>query len=84
VATTTTTTASLCGAPPNPWGYNLCGHGSRIHTPAATVCSYFACAHGFQHGKGYMVECADGEYAMTGGGAKCAAHGGVAAVVYGG
>jgi hypothetical protein len=76
--------ASLCGAPENPWGYNLCDRGSPIYSPASNVCSYFQCAKQFDHGHGYMVQCADGEYAMTGGQSDCAPEGGVTAVVYSG
>lgn len=81
---TTTAAASLCGAPSNPWGYNQCGRGSLIYATPASFCSYFPCTRKFPHGNGYLIECNDGLYAMTGGKADCAANGGVEAMVYSG
>jgi hypothetical protein len=68
---------SLCGAPPNPYGYNFCGRGGPIYDPAAAVCSYFNCIAGFWSGNGYLEECRDHSYALTGGRPNsCAQHGG--------
>lgn len=60
-------TVNLCGAPANPWGYNFCNNGALIYAPAAGVCSYFRCIDNFPNGVGYMVECNDGMYSMSGG-----------------
>ncbi len=57
----------LCGAPANPYHLNLCGRGSLVYDPPADVCSYFDCIANFSNGKGYMVECRDGTYSMSGG-----------------
>lgn len=56
----------LCGAPANPYGYNFCG-GALIYSPASGVCDYFACIASFWNGVGYMTECYDGQYSMSGG-----------------
>ena len=58
---------STCGAPSNPYGYNFCGNGGYITSPASDVCSYFNCIDNFSNGRGYMVECNDGTYSMSGG-----------------
>ena len=74
--TTPPITANLCGAPANPYGYNFCG-GTPVTSPPADICSYFACIASFAGGAGYMAECNDGMYSMSGGlvGA-CSRHGG--------
>jgi hypothetical protein len=58
---------SLCGAPSNPYGLNLCGRGSLVYNPPSNVCNYFNCIANFPNGVGYMVECNDGTYSMSGG-----------------
>jgi len=58
---------SLCGAPSNPYRLNLCGRGSFVYSPPSDVCSYFNCIANFPNGRGYMVECQDGTYSMSGG-----------------
>jgi hypothetical protein len=76
---------STCGAPANPWGYNFCGRGSYIYSPAASVCAYFHCIDNFGNGVGYMVQCNDGMYSMSGGRrGACSYHGGEGRAVYGG
>jgi hypothetical protein len=76
---------SLCGAPPNPYGYNLCGTGSRITDPPADICSYFPCIENFGNSSGYMVECNDGMYSTAGGYSEaCSDHDGVKQPVYNG
>ena len=47
-------------------GY-LCGRGSLVYNPPTDVCSYFNCIPNFPNGTGYMVECNDGMYSMSGG-----------------
>jgi hypothetical protein len=63
----TTAAPSLCEAPANPYGYNFCGRGGRITNPAPDVCAYFDCIANFENGTGYMVECHDAMYSMSGG-----------------
>ena len=76
---------STCGAPSNPWGYNFCGRGSYIYSPAPGVCSYFSCINNFSNGSGYMTECADSMYSMSGGRrGACSYHGGETQPVYSG
>jgi cytoskeletal protein RodZ len=79
---TTAAATSLCGAPANPYGYNFCG-GGDIYTPPSDICSYFTCIDNFWNGTGYMVECADGTYSMSGGHrGVCSYHGGEQRAVY--
>lgn len=68
---------SLCGAPANPWNYNLCG-GSVISNPPSNFCSYFPCIPSFwNQTNGYVEECADGDYSHSGGvRGSCSSHGG--------
>jgi hypothetical protein len=76
---------STCGAPSNPYGYNFCGTGGDITSPASDVCSYFNCIDYFSHGHGYMIECRDGKYSMSGGiSGACSSHHGVEQPVYSG
>jgi hypothetical protein len=57
----------LCGAPPNPWGYNFCS-GSVITSPPSNFCAYFACIPSFwTNTNGYVEECLDGLYSHSGG-----------------
>jgi hypothetical protein len=74
---------STCGAPANPFGLNLCGNGQLVYSAPAGVCGYFQCIASFTSGKGYMVECRDGEYSMSGGRTGvCSDHGGASQPVY--
>ena len=76
---------SLCGAPNNPYGYNFCGVGGFISSPASSVCSYFDCISNFWNGRGFMVECNDGTYSMSGGiSGACSYHKGEQRPVYSG
>ncbi|MBS2966338.1 hypothetical protein KGA66_25050 [Actinocrinis puniceicyclus] len=85
VRTSAKPTQSLCGAPQNPFGYNFCGRGGYIYSPAGGVCDYFDCINNFGNGTGYMVECNDGTYSMSGGKrGVCSYHGGRLRPVYGG
>jgi hypothetical protein len=56
-----------CGAPPNPYGLNLCGQGGLVNRPPRNVCDYFDCTDYFWYGHGYMVRCNDGRYSHSGG-----------------
>ena len=68
-----------------PWGYNFCGRGSYIYNPAAGVYSYFSCIANFTNGSGYMIECTDGTYSISGGRrSACSHHRGEVRPVYSG
>lgn len=64
---TTKAAPSTCGAPANPYGYTLCDVGGLVTSPTPGVCTYFNCIANFVNGTGYMVECNDGTYSMSGG-----------------
>ncbi len=50
----------------NPWGFNF--HlGKHIFNPPAGFCSVFSCIANFLNGKGYVVECRDARYSLSGG-----------------
>src|SRR3989442_8243440 len=57
---------NLCGAPTHPSGYNFCA-GSFISLPPAGFCTYFACIASFANGRGYVMQCKDGTYSLSGG-----------------
>jgi hypothetical protein len=76
---------STCGAPSNPYGYNFCGVGGFVTSPPGDICSYFDCINNFGNGHGYMVECNDGTYSMSGGiSGACSYHKGEDRPVYSG
>ena len=80
-------TANLCGAPSNPWGYNLCGRGGLIYQPQAAFCSYFSpCVSTFWTAtSGYVVQCVSGKWSHSGGvSGSCSSNGGVARSLYAG
>jgi hypothetical protein len=82
---TASTASSLCGAPPNPYGYNFCGTGNEVTAPPSDICNYFNCINNFGNGQGYMVECNDGTYSMSGGiDGACSDHYGEDRTVYSG
>jgi hypothetical protein len=64
-------------APPNPWGYNF-DSGALIYNPPSNFCSYFACIASFWNGIGYVVQCLDGTFSLSGGrtGVCSSGHGG--------
>lgn len=81
----TTIQRSLCGAPSNPYGYNFCGRGGYVTNPPQDICSYFNCIPNFWNGVGYMEECHDATYSMSGGRrGACSYHGGELRPVYSG
>lgn len=57
---------ALCGAPANPWGYDLCSDGDApVYPPVpGAFCTYFDCVSDFGTGSGYVVECPSGRYAL--------------------
>jgi hypothetical protein len=78
----TVKTVELCGAPKNPYGYNFCG-GSYIRDPKPDTCLYFDCIANFWNGTGYMIQCQDGTFSMSGGRqGSCSHHGGNRRPVY--
>ena len=59
---------------PNPWGYDFAA-GNYITLPPANFCIYFSCITNFRAGQGYVIECNDGAFSLTGGVAgSCADH----------
>ena len=68
---------NLCGAPPNPWGYNFCS-GNKFEKAPSNFCSYFLCTSTFwTKASGYVEQCVDGQYSNSDGEGKgCAGHGG--------
>ncbi|HKD98409.1 MAG TPA: hypothetical protein VKB69_12580, partial [Micromonosporaceae bacterium] len=66
----------LCGAPSNPWGFNFCGRGHAIYSAnlPGSVCAYFDCIPNFPNGVGYMIECNDSTYSMSGGRSGACSH----------
>jgi hypothetical protein len=61
----------------NPWCYNF-HPGNLIYSPPGSFCSYFACIGNFWNGRGYVVECNDGDYSKSGGiRGACSYHHGV-------
>ena len=67
----------------NPWGYDFASPGSFITAPPANFCGYFACITNFRNGQGYVVECQDGAFSLTGGVAgSCADHKGDLRALY--
>lgn len=58
----------------NPWGYDFTP-GSFITAPPLNFCTYFSCIANFRGGQGYVVECQDSAFSLTGGVAgSCADH----------
>jgi len=56
-----------------------------IYNPQPDVCTYFNCIASFSNGTGYVVECADATYSMSGGRrGACSDHGGELKAVYSG
>jgi len=60
----------------NPWDYNFsCCH--LIDNPPSNFCDYFNCIATFWNGQGYVVECSDTMYSLSGGRqGVCSHHGG--------
>lgn len=75
--------ADLCGAPANPYGYNLCGRGSPVDDWPPQVCSYFTCVADFGESGGHLVECGDHMLSTSGATGKgCAHHRGAPQTVF--
>ncbi len=72
----TPTPAPPTGVNGNPWGYNF-ALGTLIYSPPAAFCQYFSCINNFGNGHGYVNECNDGMYSLSGGiRGDCSYHGG--------
>jgi len=57
--------------------------GSFITNPPADFCTYYSCASTFSSGTGYVIECVDLKYLLTGGTVgSCADHGGDYRILY--
>jgi hypothetical protein len=60
----------------NPWCYNF-SQGNLIYNPPDNFCDYFNCISSFWNGNGYVIECQDGTYSLSGGiRGSCSHHGG--------
>ncbi len=60
----------------NPWCYNF-SPGTYIYNPPVAFCVYFACIASFWNGHGYVNECQDGDFSLSGGiRGDCSHHGG--------
>jgi hypothetical protein len=71
-----------CGVYGNPWCYDYDGS-SLIYNPPAAFCSYFPCIPSFWDGRGYVIQCVDGEFSKSGGiQGSCSYHGGNARPLY--
>ena len=53
-----------------------------MYSPPGNICNYFNCIASFWDGSGYMTECSDGTYSMSGGhSGACSYHGGESSAV---
>jgi hypothetical protein len=78
----TPTPAPATGVNGNPWGYDF-NPGNVITNPPSGFCGYFDCIASFSSGKGYVVECGDGQYSKSGGKqGACLRNGGVSQILY--
>jgi len=67
----------------NPWGYNW-GCCMSIKDPPSDFCSFFACVLTFHNGTGFVVQCEDGLFSLTGGTGRltCISHKGYKRTLY--
>ena len=66
----------------NPWGFNwtCC---KKIYDPPSEFCSYFDCIASFWEGQGYVIQCDDSMFSLSGGRqGACSHHGGVNRPLY--
>ncbi len=78
-----TPTPHHTGVNGNPWGYDF-NPGNLIYSPPSAFCSYFSCVSTFWSAtRGYVAECANGEYTHSGGvSGACSRDGGVSRTLY--
>jgi hypothetical protein len=78
-----TPTQQHTGVNGNPWGYDF-NPGNLIYSPASAFCSYFSCVSTFWTAtRGYVAECANGEYTHSAGvSGACSRDGGVSRTLY--
>lgn len=82
VPPTATPTPVHTGVNGNPWGYDFVP-GNAITSPPAAFCNYFACIANFWNGHGYVEECSDSMYSLSGGiRGVCSHHGGAMQELY--
>lgn len=73
---TPTPTPSCNAVNNNPWCYNFTP-GALITSPPTAFCNYFKCIPSFWNGHGFVNECQDGMYSLSGGiSGDCSSHGG--------
>ncbi len=71
-----------CPSPCNPWGFSF-SPGKLIYSPPSAFCSYFPCIGNFWNGSGYVIECNDGMYSLSGGRqGVCSGHSGAWYALY--
>lgn len=69
-------------SPCNPWGFSF-SPGKLIYSPPSAFCSYFPCVGNFWNGSGYVIECNDGMYTLSGGRqGACSDHSGAWRALY--
>ena len=74
---------NLPPAAKNPWGYDFRPPGHLIYHPLSDFCNYFNCTEDFTTGTGYVVECRDALYSLSGGTPDaCIFDGGVTRTLY--
>ena len=78
---------ATCGMPANPYGYTLCTNAGTqtVSSPPTAFCSLsgVTCIGDFATASGYLVQCTDGTFSLSGGvQGACSSHGGVGLVVY--
>lgn len=80
--TTAPTTPPSTGVNNNPWGYDF-NPGTKITDPPANFCDVFKCISSFWSGKGYVVQCVNGDFSKSGGRTgACSKQGGVKQTLY--
>jgi len=75
-------TPTPCPSPCNPWGFSFSPR-KLIYSPPSAFCSFFPCVGNFWNGSGYIIECNDGMYSLSGGGqGACSDHSGAWRALY--
>lgn len=75
-------TPTPCASPCNPYGYSF-SPGNLIYSPPSDFCNYFNCISSFSNGHGFVNECTDGTYSLSGGiRGDCSSHGGQWRILY--